>query len=240
MGTRAGRGVGWVLAGLLAGVGTGAEAREERRWLLGVEASTDFPLLLGGRLSVEGPGRLRLSTSLGYLPPAYPRAVNDVAVRLDLYERGRAELIEDGLNRALVWRTMVGWRPFPAAGFYVDVGYGLVALGGEVNSEAVLAELTGITPPGGVADREYQVRSVLHMGNVELGWRWLLGSRWTARTGLGAAFTLDANSRVEPLFTPLFPPLTRAFTSLAEGYLDDTYQRFVHVPTLSFSLGYTF
>lgn len=240
---KAGKGAGalLLLVGLLTGAEAAAEQRERHGWDFTVEANTDFPLSVGGRLGVESPWRLRLSTSLGYLPAAYVRAVNDVAVGLGAYARKDADLIEDSLKNSLVWRTHVGWRPFAGAGFYVEGGYGLVALGGETNPEQVLASLTGITPPGGeeVLDREYRVRSVLHMLDVELGWRWGLGPGWTARTALGAAFTLDSNSRVEPQFETSNPAVP-LFSRLAEGYLDRTFEKYVHLPVLSFSIGYAF
>lgn len=232
---------------LLAGLLTGARARAEdpqgkHGWDITVEANTDFPLSVGGRLGVESPWRLRLSTSLGYLPAAYVGLVNDVGVGLDAYGRNEADLIESSLKNSLVWRTHVGWRPFARAGLYVEGGYGLVALGGEVSAEDVLASLLGIEPPGDseALTREYRVRSVLHMLDVEVGWRWGLGAGWTARTALGAAFTLDSNSRVEPRFQPSQPLLVTAFSRLAEGQLDRTFERYVHLPVLSFSIGYAF
>jgi hypothetical protein len=57
---------------------------------------------------------------------------------------------------------------------------------------------------------------------------------------MGGAFTLDSNSRVEPQFEPSNPLLVTAFSRFAEGYLDDTFEKFVHLPVLSFSLGYAF
>jgi len=232
-----------LLAGLLAGAeAEAAEATQGHGWDITVEANTDFPLSVGGRVGVESPWRLRLSTSLGYLPGMYLQAVNDVAVALDVYDRQRANLIKQSLKNSLVWRTHAGWRPFPGAGLYVEGGYGLVALGGRTNPEDVLAALTGINPPLGesVLDREYRVRSVLHMLDVEVGWRWGLGSGWTARTALGAAFTLDSNTRVEPTFEPEQPLLVNLFTGFAENYLDDTFEKYVHLPVLSFSIGYAF
>ncbi|HEX5754571.1 MAG TPA: hypothetical protein VFZ09_50775 [Archangium sp.] len=232
---------------LSTGLLTGAQARAEdapgrHGWDLTVEANTDFPLSVGGRLGVESPWRLRLSTSLGYLPAGYVGRVNDVAVGLDAYSRNEADLIENALKNSLVWRTHVGWRPFAGAGLYVEGGYGLVALGGEVNAEDVLASLIGIEPPEGeeALNREYRVRSVLHMLDVEVGWRWGLGAGWTARTALGAAFTLDSNSRVEPQFQPSQPLLVSIFSRLAEGELDRTFEKYVHLPVLSFSIGYAF
>jgi len=67
-----------------------------------------------------------------------------------------------------------------------------------------------------------------------------LGAGWTARTALGAAFTLDSNTRVEPQFEPSQPLLVNVFSRLAEGELDRTFERYVHLPVLSFSIGYAF
>lgn len=223
-------------------LGAFAAEAETPGWQLSVEANTDFPLDVGGRLAAEFPGRVRLSTSLGYLPPPYLRAINSVAVDLGAYDENVGELIERTLERGLVWRTHVGWRPFASAGFYVDAGYGLLALRGDASPEEVLVALTGISPPEGESalDRRYEVHSTLHMVDVELGWRWMAGEHFTARLGLGGAFTFAASTRVEPRFTPTEPVLTDAFTGLAERYLDNTYEKYVHFPTVSLSLGYVF
>jgi len=225
-------------------VALGALAAEAQpsAWQLSVEANTDFPLNVGGRLAAELPGRLRLSTSLGYLPPPYLRAINSIAVDLGAYDEREGELIEQTLERGLVWRTHLGWRPVASAGFYVDAGYGLMALTGDASPEEVLVALTGIDPPDeeGALDRRYEVRSTLHMVDVELGWRWLVGERFTGRLGIGAALTFAASTTVEPQFNPTQPALTGIFTGLAERYLDDTYEKYVHFPTVSLSLGYAF
>lgn len=236
-----GRG-GLLCAGLLASAAAQAEPPPKHGWDVTVEASTDLPLSVGGRVGVESPWRLGLSTAVGYLPSPYLRAVNGVAVGLGAYDRNQADLIENALKNSFVWRTHVGWRPFPRAGFYVEGGYGLVALGGQTNAEEVLVAFTGISPPGGEStlNREYRVRSVLHMVDAEVGWRWGLGAGWTARTALGAAFTLDSNSRVEPTFEPSQPLLVSAFSKLAEGYLDRTFEKYVQLPVLSLAIGYTF
>ena len=47
---------------------------------LGAEALSEFPMQVGGRVWVELPGRIRLSTTLGYLPGAYESAVNAALV----------------------------------------------------------------------------------------------------------------------------------------------------------------
>lgn len=211
-------------------------------WKLSVEAGTDFPLSVGARVAAEFPSRLRLSTSLGWLPRPYLRAINSVAVDAGAYDRPTADLIESGLQSAVVWRTHVGWRPFAGSGFYLDVGYGLLALGGEASPEEVLVALIGIDPPGDIGDlgRSYTVGSLLHLADVELGWQWMVGERWTVRAALGGAFTFKSAATVEPDYEPAVPALTEAFTTLAENELNDVYQQYVHLPVLSLSVGYVF
>lgn len=241
-----GRGRGWVagllLAGVLAGLPAWGQVGGEGGWRLSLEANTDFPLSVGGRLAAEIPGRLRLSTSLGYLPPLYLRSINALAEEVGAYDENISTLIDRWLSRSLVWRTHLGWRPFAGAGFYVEGGYGLVVLGGGVSAEEVLLSLTGISPPVGetVLERSYDVRTTLHMASVELGWQWQLAERWLVRTGVGGVFTLGSNTRVDPQFEPAVPAVTNLFTRLAEDYLDDTYRSYVHLPLVSFSLGYRF
>ena len=124
----------------------------------------------------------------------------------------------------------------------MDVGYGLLALGGEASPEEVLVALIGIDPPGDVGElgRSYTVGSLLHQADVELGWQWSVGERWTVRAALGGAFTFKSAATVEPDYEPAVPVLTEAFTTLAENELNDVYQQYVHLPVLSLSVGYVF
>jgi hypothetical protein len=226
---------------LCASVARAREGGAGASWKLSVEAGTDFPLSVGARVGAEFPYRLRLSTSLGWLPRPYLRAINSAAVKAGAYDRPTADLIESGLGSAVVWRTHVGWRPFAGAGFYVDVGYGLLALGGETSPEEVLVQLIGIDPPfeGGELDRRYEVDSLLHLADVELGWQWTVRERWTVRAALGGAFTFKSAATVEPEYEAI-PVLTDLFTTLAEDELNEVYRKYVHLPVLSLSVGYVF
>jgi hypothetical protein len=211
-------------------------------WKLSVEAGTDFPVSVGARVGAELPYRLRLSTSLGWLPRPYLRAINNVLVEAGAYDEPTADLIENGLQSSLVWRTHVGWRPFAGAGFYIDAGYGLLALGGETRAGEVLVALVGIDLPIDVDELggDYTVDSLLHMVDVELGWQWEVRERWTVRAAVGGALTFKSAATVEPDFEPAVPAVTNLFTSLAEGELNRVYQRYVRLPVVSLSVGYVF
>jgi hypothetical protein len=84
-------------------------------WSVSVEAMTDVPILVGGRAMVEGPGRLRLTGSLGAYPGAYVE-----------------------LPDAVVARAHLGWRPSSKLGLHVEAGWGFATLGGALTGAEVI------------------------------------------------------------------------------------------------------
>ena len=243
---------GVLLTGLLVGTGAGAaedvkqEAKQEtpsrqEGWKFRLEANTDFPLGVGGRVAAVSPWRLYLTTSVDVLLPAYVQAGNGIATAAGLYDQRKADFIENAVKNSVAWRTHLGWQPFATSGFYVEAGYGLLALGGQTNPEEALTSLLYLDPPGGEAtERQYRVRALVHQLDLELGWRWKLAEHWSLRAGLGGTVTLDSNSRVEPQEGPGDSLLVEAFSRLAENKIDTTFERYGYLPTLSLSVGYTF
>ena len=211
-------------------------------WIFQAEGLTDVPVQVGGRLSVEGPLRLRLGTSLGVLPGPYIDLINAVVVAAGGYDDSTAELIRQSLKQSLVWRLHLGWRPFEDYGFYFELGYGLVTLGGGVEGEELITVVTGSPPPRDdpTSDRTYDVTSTLHMLDVEIGWRYELWRGLTLRAAVGFAGTLGAQSEVAPAYRVVARRAVEAFTGAAERYLNDVYSTYVFTPVVSFALGYRF
>jgi hypothetical protein len=211
---------------------------------LSLEAGTDFPAAVGARLSAEVPHRLRVGTSLGVLPGPYVDTINATVVGLDGYPQSTADLIRAALENSLIWRLQAGWRPFAARGFYADLGYCLVTLGGGATGDQLIAAATGNSPPSGLTGRQYDIRSTLHMLIVEIGWEWSLWrDRLSLRAAIGGAFTMGASTSIDPAFTTSGPAQTRlvqAFTSFGENYLDETYTSYAHTPVISVAGGYRF
>lgn len=216
---------------------------EASPWHLQLSAATNFPLDLSLRLDVEGPHRLRLSTSVGVMPDGYVRALNAVSVSAGWYSESEGELIRTALQSSLVWRTHLGWRPFAREGFTVMVGYGLATLGGGASAQELLAGVTGAMPSRLETSSalRYSVRSTLHMVDVELGWEWtFFGDRLVIHTALGFAGTFAASTRITPDYTPRAPQAVASFTAAGERYLDDLYRSYVFTPVLSVGAGYRF
>jgi hypothetical protein len=82
-------------------------------WLGNLEAYTSFPTDVGLRGTLEGPGRVRVTGSVGLLPRPYLGVINDNATAQGWYDHDTADLVDAALQDALVLRAHVGWRPFP-------------------------------------------------------------------------------------------------------------------------------
>ena len=203
-----------------------------------LELGTELPISVGGTVSVEWPFGLRASTSLGYLPRAYVSLINEVVQSFpDSYDDETGDLIEETLQRSLIWRTHLGWRGW--FGLYFDAGYGLAALGGGTSSQALLAALTGrmsVSRDGQTS--EYAVSSVLHMVDAEIGWKIVFSERFTFRTALGVAATISASADVDAQFQSNRPQLVAEFERFSEAYLVDTYETYVISPVITVALGY--
>jgi hypothetical protein len=225
------------------------------RFHLGVEAMTDFPVAVGGQLTLEVPYGFRLTASAGALIQPYVDVVNGVIVAAGGYDERTAGVVSDTLGNALVWNVHVAWRPFGRAGFYIAGGYRQVTLGGAVDPVEVVEIATGQSPPAEVRallQSAYQVTSTLHMVDVELGWELVIARRLTLRFALGAALTARAHTEVEQVSVDVpsqyqgvvsqatVDGITAEARQVVADYLDATYERYVFTPTVSVGLGYRF
>jgi hypothetical protein len=217
-----------------------APVREHPRFA--IEALTEFPVSVGLRADAELPHRLRVSTSVGFLPGPYVDAINGLLTTAGAYPDTTADLIKSTLKSSLVWRTHVGVRPFRNRGFYVDAGYGLVALGGSATAATLVAGVTGQTLPAedNAETKAFQARSTLHMLDVEVGWQLWIHDHVRLRVALGGAFTLAASTSIAPDYTPRAPRVTASFANYAQNYLNDVMTSYVFTPVLTVGGGWGF
>jgi hypothetical protein len=215
-------------------------------WHLEAEALTDVAIQVGGQVNVELPHRVRVSTSLGVLPEPYVKAINGFVTAVGGYSEDTGALIEQVLKNSLVWKLQVGWRPWQERGFYFDLGYGLVTLGGGLTGQEVITLATGRDVPQGAQDARlsYHVASTLHLITGEVGWRWLVWEeRLLLRTSLGFIATVAASTEASPESTPRTPQGREASAQLSQyvsDYLDDIYTSYVFSPTVSVGIGWRF
>jgi hypothetical protein len=205
-------------------------------WHATLGAGTDAPLSIGGRLTIEGPLRLRLSSSVGYLPGVYVDTINDAAVRWGAYDATTGDVVRSSIERSLVWRTHLGvrlWR-----GLHLEAGYGRVSLSGSVRGDELLRLVTGTSIPATELGRSFHVAATLHMLDVELGYDFGLPAGFRLRVAVGGAFAVSAPTRVTSDHDPATRALLAPFEQEAERRLEDELRRYGMTPTVSLSLGY--
>jgi hypothetical protein len=202
-------------------------------WHLAIGAGTDFPISVGGRLELEA-SRLRLSSSLGILPGPYVDVINETVVAFGGYDEATADVVKEALSSSLIWRTHLGVRVW--RGLYVEAGYGLVTLGGDAAGAELFGAVTGQPVPPGTGDRPFDIRSTLHMADVEIGYDFAVSQALRLRVAIGGAFTFAASTRITPESEA--PAQVESFAREAEAYLDDIYTSYVFTPVLSVSAAY--
>jgi len=215
-----------------------------------VEVASDFPVHLGGHVTVEMPKGLQVSTAIGQMPGFFVDVINSTALAFDAYGEDTASLVRASLRDSLVWRLHIGLRPLEDQGLYVEVGYGLVTLGSFVRGDNIVTVLEDedreqmtLAYPSFEADMalgRYDVLSTLHMFDVELGWRWVLDSGWSFRVAFGLAATVYGHTTVDPVSTVLPDEVDSVVTRGTQQHLDTIYRKHVHTPVFSLGVGHRF
>ena len=217
---------------------------EDGTWKLYVEALNEVPLNVGVRLLAESPGRLRLGTSVGFLPDPYLDSINFIVVEAEVYNAQVADLIAVALKNSFLWKSYLGWRPVADLGSYVELQYTVMGLGGGLSDEELVVTATEAEVQDGTKlSREPNVSldSTIHMIGVEAGYQWEFDSGLTLRTGLGFALTMKASFDVVVEGEGAQRAASRFNASLEEGtetYLKEVFIEWVHTPFVALSAGY--
>ncbi len=212
-------------------------------WHLDTLAGTQFPLDVGGRIQIETPYRIRVGLDVGFMPGPYQDAIQAVLVEAGAYDQAQAEVVADSLSSAFALGVTLGWRPVVREGFFFDAGYHYVALGGRSTREDALASASGSPLPSDLSrseEREWTVRSQLHMVTIHLGWEFVPVEHFTVRIRIGGHFTGAANATITPAFdaSRVPEPVLRAFTDPSEDWLEENLRRHGHLPSVGLDLGY--
>lgn len=212
-------------------------------WHLDTLVGTAFPLDVGGRIQLETPHRVRVGLEVGFMPGPYQDAIQGILVSTGTYDAEQAEIVADSLSSSFTTGIGIGWRPLVREGFHFDAGYRYVSLGGESTREDLLFSAAGINRPIDLPsseEREWDVRSSLHMVSVNLGWEFVPIEHFTIRIRLGGAFTVAASSRITPAFDAraIDEEVLRAVANPSEEWLRENLERYGHIPSIGLDIGY--
>lgn len=209
----------------------------EPSWALRAEVLTALPVAVGGSLTLEMPGGLRLATALGVLPSGYVDVVNGVSTSSGWYDSYTANLVSTALDDSVSWRTHLAWRPLEDLGFYVAAGYGMLSLSADFGVEDLPPDLRGDVPTGAEGIR-VGVATKVHMADFEVGWEVDLAPHWMLRFAVGAALTVGSDTTVEAAAVPAkYADWVDKARTLTEERLDKLFPRVLHLPTISVALG---
>ncbi len=213
-------------------------------WHMNLEAISTTPIDIGGRLTLEMPGRIRLSTSVGVMPAFNADLVNIVMTGAGLYDQQTASILKTSLTGSMVWRLHLEWRPFAQAGFYLGGGYGMVVL----NSRITGANLAGLSlgvPASLLNAASFNMNSTLHMMSGELGYEFhFFRNVMSLRLAVGFTGTVASNTQIQAQVSSAVPAQFRAtITSAANqaaGAFDNMYRQYIFSPTFSIATGFRF
>ena len=205
----------------------------------------DFPVTAGGGVDVEHVSGLRLTSTIGLLPHSFVDASNSILVPIfeDYgYDQYTADLVAATLENSMLWRTAVGYRPWPESGFVVGAGYTVGGLGGSASAAEVLEALVHTEVPDAAGDAlVFDASAVIHIAHLEFGWTQDLAQGLWLHGGLGFGYLFAAKSEVSSQTTPRQASAQEAlsnFEAEVEAFLDDTLVSYVHPPHLRVVLGW--
>ena len=207
--------------------------------MLAVEAVTNAPVDIGARVTAETPFRLRVASGFGVVPDAYLGVVNGVVSGMGAYDGRTADIIDGALEGGSVWRTQLGFRPFPRAGFYVDGGYALVHLSGSIYGSDVAAPDVVIAGTD-VRNAGYDLHTTVHMWLIEAGWQAHVLERMVLGAALGVQGTIASDTDATPNFEQGRTAAGRSMSAQAVRDIDDILETYGYVTTLTVRFGYDF
>lgn len=219
---------------------------------MGAAVTGEVPFGVGGHAVLESPGRIRASTGVGVLQRPYVDALAGALASTLGLGPSVADLVVDAAADSLWWRLGLGLRPWPARGWFIQAGYGVLALGGSVTSgaaiDAALAEaglstfddtVQGALGAQGYANRRWTTSLVMHRAWFEVGHVWSFAEEHVT---LALVFGFSATVGARAGFTPTLGRVYRA--DEVQRALDDAatlmegaVRQYFHVPTLSLRLG---
>ncbi len=225
---------------LVAALAAPRPADDWRTWL---EVGTDVPTQVSATVRLVAPGRVRLFTGVGWLPPGYVQLANQVATQVGDYTVAQADAVAAALQDSLVWQIGAGWQPWADLGLTVDLGYQLLTLGGSATGETLLAIATSQSAPDRDTDQapgEYTLGLTVHRLRLAVGWTWWLGEAgdWSVSAQLGGELTLGNTATVDPTFGGFQVRRAEAFAARAEASLSDIINTYLHSPTVGVAVGY--
>ncbi len=207
--------------------------------MFSLEAVTNAPVDIGGRVTIEAPFRVRLSMGFGAIPGAYVGLINDALATAGAYDGFVARSVDAAFNRGTSWRSQIGLRPFKNSGFYLDGGYAVITLQGRLSGSDVAAMAANFdVDTTGIDQGAYELETEVRMWAAEMGWQGQLNDGLVFGIGIGVLGTLSSKSLVRTSSEAGSSGPQGLATTAAVAFLDQQIETYGYLPTLTVRLGY--
>lgn len=216
-----------------------------RGWHLDLEAATNMPIDMGGRLTLEVPGGFQLGTSLGSMPFFFTDAINAVAVGAKLYDQSTALILKTSLQNSLSWRLHLSWRPHPKSGFYMGMSYGLLVLNGKLAGTSIADAVDTGSLSTLVRSLSFNINSTLHMLSGEIGYQFhFFRDLMSLRLAVGFTGTIAASTKIQSAVSSSTSAQIRTAvqnaSNTAAASFDTMYKSYVLSPVVTIATGFRF
>lgn len=212
------------------------------------ELGTDPPVDAWLGVLIEGPARVRLTSSIGLVPGPYLFAMRKIGEQVvPDFAGGLARVAEASLSNSAVWRIHLGWRPFASRGFIFHIGWSAISMRAGANASFFMAGVYEQELDPEIRETSDKVQAVaiaeLQMLDLGLGWEWQLKGPLYLRLLLGWSFAqivdVHANIDWQP-GTDVDPDQAAKVEVLVDDYLSESLRSSGHPPRVVFALGWRF
>ncbi|MDB4946901.1 MAG: hypothetical protein JWP97_6435 [Labilithrix sp.] len=196
-----------------------------------VAARTDVPLFVGGAASLEHvPTRLRLTGAVGVLPSSYARMVNG-ALSASAYDARLGRALDETMTSGLSWNVHLGWRPLPAHGLLLELGYASATLKADGDARSLAGDALGNVRG---LDTSFRFASRLDIVDARVGWEWVLADHLLVQVSGGLSRVVAASTSIEQ------SAVAQNTVATSAGDIDSAFRRYGYIPTASAAVGYEF
>ncbi|MEZ4704886.1 MAG: hypothetical protein R3A11_06845 [Bdellovibrionota bacterium] len=207
-------------------------------WHIEPEIGTSIPVSLGAKVSAMSPLRVGLRTGVGFTPSGYVSIANSVAQSFGAYDDATASLIKAAASNAFYFSTQVVYRFGETQGFEIAAGYSLMSGAGNSSAVNVIEAATGRSFPSAPGTTPAHLQSTLHNLAVDIGYRWVVKDRLQIAGALGLVKPLGSSTSVS--VQGAGPIVSQAIENAVDQYLNNIYQQYVYIPTISLGFSYVF
>ena len=204
---------------------------------LELQVGTEFPVNIGARVDFRFPYGILAGGGVGWMPLGYVKTINSTMIAMDMYDNNAAFLVESTISDSLFIEFEMGWDPMEKGGFFFDLGYAAMLVGGTKARNSLIADVTGAELLFAQRDAQTEISTMLHNFTAHVGYEFYFTRNWTLTLAAGMIKTFTSYTSTR--FSEKSHRSDEAEKEINE-YMDDFYTKHFLLPTFVVRVGYDF